>query len=58
MRWAGYVAHVRKRRGVYSFIVGNPEAKRPLGISGYRWVENIMMDHQEVGCGLDRAGSG
>ena len=24
----------------------------PLGRPRHRWVDNIMMDHQEVGCGL------
>jgi hypothetical protein len=32
MRWAGYIACMRKRRGVYRFMVGNPEGKRLLGI--------------------------
>ena len=31
MRWAGHVARVGKRRGVYRVLVGNPEEKRPLG---------------------------
>jgi hypothetical protein len=45
---------MRKRRGVYRFMVGNPESKRPFGISMHRWEENIKMDLQEVGCeGMD-----
>ena len=28
-----------------------PEGKRPLGRPGRRWVDNIRMDLQEVGCG-------
>ena len=31
--------------------MGNPEGKRPLGRSRRRWVDNIRMDLQEVGCG-------
>ena len=31
MRWAGHVARMGKRRGVYRILVGNPEGKRPLG---------------------------
>ena len=27
-----------------------PEGKRPLGRPGRRWVDNIRMDLQEVGC--------
>jgi hypothetical protein len=41
--------------------VGKPEGKRPLGIPGRKWENNIKMDFQEVGCGcygLNRAGSG
>ena len=42
------------RRGVYRVLVGKPEAKRPLGRPSCRWVDNIRMDIQEVGCrGMD-----
>ena len=43
MRWAGHVA----RR----VLVRKPEGKRPLGRPSRRWVDNIRMDLQEVGCG-------
>ena len=36
-------------RGVYRVLVGKPEGKRPLGIPGRRWEDNIKMDLQEVG---------
>ena len=39
-------------------LVGKPEGKRPLGRPRRRWVDNIRMDLQEVGCGLDWAGPG
>jgi len=39
------------RRGVYRFLVGKPEGKRPLGRSRCRWDDNIKMDLQEMGCG-------
>jgi len=51
MRWAGQVAHMGQKRGVYRVLVGKPEAKRPDGRSRHRWEDNIMMDIQEVGCG-------
>ena len=38
-------------RGVYRVLVGNPEGRRPLGRPRRRWVDNIRMDLQEVGCG-------
>ena len=31
-------------------LVGKPEGKRPLGRPRRRWVDNIRMDLQEVGC--------
>jgi len=34
MRWAGHVAHMGERRGMYRFLVGKPEGKRPLGRLG------------------------
>ena len=30
--------------------MGKPGRKRPLGRPTRRWVDNIKMDHQEVGC--------
>ena len=48
MRWAGHVAHMGEERGTYSFLVGKPEGKRPLGRPRRRWVDNIRMDLQEV----------
>ena len=36
-------------------LVGKPEGRRPLGRPRRRWVDNIRMDLQEVGCGyMDR----
>jgi len=36
---------------VYRVLVGKPEGKRQLGRPRRRWVDNIRMDLQEVGCG-------
>ena len=52
MRWAGHVARMGERRGVYRVLVGKPEGKRPLGRPRRRWEDNIKMDLQEVGCGF------
>jgi hypothetical protein len=30
IRWAGHVARIRKRRGVYRVLVGNSERKGPI----------------------------
>jgi hypothetical protein len=37
--------------GVYMFLVGKPEGKRPLGKPRIRWEDNIKIGLQEVGCG-------
>ena len=37
--------------GVYRVLVGKPVRKRPLGKPRRRWVDNIRMGLQEVGCG-------
>ena len=41
MRWVGHVARMGEERGVYRFLVGKPEGKRPLGRPRRRWVDNI-----------------
>ena len=50
-RWAGHVARMGEERVTYRVLVGKPEGKRPLGRPRRRWVDNIRMDLQEVGCG-------
>ena len=52
MRWAGHVARMGEERELYRVLVGKPEGKRPLGRPRRRWVDNIRMDLQEVGCGF------
>ena len=51
MRWAGHVARMGEERGVYRVLVGKPEGKSPLWRPRHRWVDNIRMNLQEVGCG-------
>jgi hypothetical protein len=51
MRWAGHVACVGEERGGIGSWWGEPDGKIPLGRHGHRWVDNIRMDLQEVGCG-------
>ena len=36
---------------MYRVLVGKLEGKRPLGRPRRRWVDNIRIDLQEVGCG-------
>jgi hypothetical protein len=60
MRWAGHVARMVERRGVYSVLVGKPQEKSHLGDPGadgriiLRWIFRKWV----VGVRLDRAGSG
>jgi len=51
MRWTGHVARMGEERGMYRVLVGKPEGRRPLGRPRRRWMDNIRMDVQEVGCG-------
>ena len=51
MRWAGHVARMGEEREVSRILLGKPEGRRPLESPRRRWVDNIRMDLQEVGCG-------
>jgi len=51
MKWVEHVARMDEERGLYRFFVGKPEGRRPLWRPSRRWVDNIKMDLQEVGCG-------
>jgi len=53
MRWAGHIARMGERRAVYGVLVGKPEAKRLLGRARRKWEDNIKMDFQKVGWGMD-----
>jgi hypothetical protein len=44
MRWAGHIARMGERRGVYRILVWKPEGKRPLGRPRFRWEDNIKID--------------
>ena len=44
MRWAGHVARMAGKRGVYRLLVGKPEGKRPFGRPRPRWEDNIKLD--------------
>ena len=51
MRWAGHVARMDERRGVYRVLVWKSEIKRSLGRTRRRWEDNIKVNLQKVGCG-------
>ena len=52
IRWAGHVARMGKKRGVYRVLVGKPEGKRPLRRPRRRREDNIKIDLYEVGGGV------
>ena len=45
------MARMGEERAVYRVLVGKPEGRRPIWRPRRRWVDNIRMDLQEVGCG-------
>jgi len=49
MRWAGHVARMGDRRGVFRVVVRKPQEKRPLGRPRLRWGDNIKKDLQRSG---------
>ena len=51
MRWAGHVARMGEERRLYRVLVRKLEGRRPLERPRRRWVDNVRMDLQEVGCG-------
>jgi hypothetical protein len=54
MEWAGHVADMGERRGVYRGLVGKPEGKRQLGRPWHTWEVIIKKVLWEVGCvGMD-----
>ena len=51
MRWAGQVARMGERRGVYRVLVGTSEGKSPFGGPRPRWEDNMKMNLNGVSCG-------
>jgi len=50
MRWAGHVAHMGERRGIYRVLVGKSGGKRPLGRPRHRWEDH--QDESSSGSGM------
>ena len=51
MSWAGHVARMGEKRGIYRILVGKTEGRRPLGTLKLRCEDNIKMNLKELGCG-------
>jgi len=51
MRWAGHVAHMGEERGGVKGLGRETRGKDTTGETQHRWVDNITMDLQYVGCG-------
>ena len=45
------MVRVGEEMRVYRVLMVKPEGNRPLGRPKCRWVDNIRMGFQEVGCG-------
>ena len=60
MRWAGHVAHIGERRGVYMVLVRVPWGKRSFGRTTRRWEDDIQINVRKVGWGyaVDLSGLG
>jgi hypothetical protein len=48
MRWAGHVARIGERKGVYRILVVRPEWKRSLERHRRKWEDNIKIDLREI----------
>jgi hypothetical protein len=46
---AGHVVRIGKKMNAYRLLMGKPEGKRLLGRPRRMCVDNIKMDHREVG---------
>jgi hypothetical protein len=53
MRCAEHVARMGWRKGAYRVLVGRPEERRRLGRPRRRWEDNIKVDLQQIGLGMD-----
>jgi hypothetical protein len=42
---------MREKRNACRLLVGKPGGKRPLGRPKRRWMDNVRMNLEEVGCG-------
>jgi len=49
--WTNKGLNCKREGGVYRVLVGKPGGKRPLVRPRRRWVNNIRIATQEVGCG-------
>jgi hypothetical protein len=51
MRWAGHVAGMGERRGVYGVLMEKPDEKKLLGRRRHKMEHNSNIDLQEIGWG-------
>jgi hypothetical protein len=53
IRWAGHVARIGERRSAYSVVVDKPKGKITHARHRRMWENNIKIELQEVGRGMD-----
>jgi hypothetical protein len=46
VRWAGHVASVGDRQGLYRVLVRRADGKRPVGRSRHKLKDNIKIDYK------------
>jgi hypothetical protein len=54
----GQLVIMEQVKNLYKIFVRKFEERIPLGRPRRRWVDNIRMELNEVGCELDASGSG
>ena len=50
LKWVRHVARMEERRSAYRVLVEKHVGKKPLERPRFRWIYNVKMDLQEVGC--------
>jgi hypothetical protein len=52
-----HIARMGEKRDTYRILYGKPQGKRRLGRPRRKWVDNIKMDLEQIGCrGVDWIG--
>jgi hypothetical protein len=50
VRWVEHVACIRLMPNAYILLIGTPEGNSSLGRPRRRWLDNVRMDLEEIGC--------
>jgi hypothetical protein len=50
VRWTGNLARISDKRNARGILAESPEGKSPVFRSMFRWVDNIKMNLEMIGC--------